>query len=100
MSRKIRTTAVVTATLFFAVLATQAFLYIHLLYEEHHPEHDSHECPICQQLLALPHSITVEEQTTIGQAPLCEWSLIFHVEATPAISTFHTLGPRAPPYVC
>jgi hypothetical protein len=100
MSRKLRATAVVSATLFFAMFATQAFLYIHLLCEEHHPEHDSHECPICQQLLALPHSITVEEQTTISQAPFCGRSLTFHIEVTPAISTFHTLGPRAPPFAC
>jgi hypothetical protein len=97
MSRKVRTTAVVAATLFFAMFATELPLCIHLLCEEHHPEHDSHECPICQQLLTLPHSITVEEQTTINRAPLCEWSLVFHIKVTPAISTFHILGPRAPP---
>jgi hypothetical protein len=97
MSKITRTILILTTTLLFSLLVTQVLLFIHLLCEEHHAGHDSHECPICQQLLSLPRSITVEEQTTISQAPHCEQSLIFHIEVASAISIPGTLGPRAPP---
>ncbi|MGB7580998.1 MAG: hypothetical protein WBL85_00935 [Sedimentisphaerales bacterium] len=99
MSKTTRTILILTTTLLFSLLATQALLFIHLLCEEHHAGHDEHECPICQQLLSLPHSITVEEQTVISQYPVCEQSLIFHIEVAPAISMPGLLGPRAPPVV-
>ena len=99
MSKTARTILILTATLLFSLLATQALLFIHLLCEEHHAGHDEHECPICQQLLALPHSITVEEQTEISQHPVCEQSLIFHIEVAPAISIPGPLGSRAPPVI-
>lgn len=99
MSKRTRKILILAATLLFFLLATQALLFIHLLCEEHHAGHDSHKCPVCQQLLTLPRSITVEEQITISQAPLCKRNLIFRVEVIPAISTFHILGPRAPPVV-
>jgi hypothetical protein len=99
MSGRIRKIALITATVLFATFATQAMLFAHLLCEEHHSEHNSHECPVCQQLLSLPHSTTVEEQTAISQYPVCEQSLIFHIEVTPAISIPGFLGPRAPPVV-
>jgi len=99
MSKTTRTILILTAALLFSLLATQALLFIHLLCEEHHAGHDSHECPVCQQLLSLPHSTTVEEQTAISQYPVCEQSLIFHIEVAPAISILGFLGPRAPPVV-
>ncbi len=99
MSKTTRTILILTTTLLFSLLATQALLFIHLLCEEHHAGHDEHECPICQQLLALPHSITVEEQTVISQYSVCEQGLIFHIEVMRAISVPGILGPRAPPVV-
>ncbi len=99
MSKTTRTILILTTTLLFSLLATQALLFIHLLCEEHHAGHDEHECPVCQQLLSLPHSITVEEQTAISQYPVCKQSLIFHIEVAPAISIPGILGPRAPPIV-
>ena len=99
MNKTARTILILTATLLFSLLATQALLFIHLLCEEHHAGHDEHECPICQQLLALPHSITVEEQTVISQYPVYEQSLIFHIEVASAISITGILGSRAPPVV-
>ena len=99
MSKTTRTILILTATLLFSLLATQALLFIHLLCEEHHAGHDSHECPICQQLLSLPHSITVEEQTAIIQYPVCEQSLIFHIEVAFAISIPGLSDSRAPPVV-
>jgi hypothetical protein len=100
MSERIRKIAVITAMVLFATFATQAMLLAHLLCEEHHSEHNSHECPVCQQLFSLPHSTTVEEQTAISQYPVCEQSLIFHIEVAPTISILGLLGPRAPPFVC
>jgi hypothetical protein len=97
MSKTARTILILTATLLFSLLATQALLFIHLSCEEHHAGHDSHECLVCQQLLSLPHSTTVEEQTAISQHPVCEQNLIFHIEVAPAISIPGLLGPRAPP---
>jgi hypothetical protein len=99
ISKTTRTILILTTTLLFSLLATQALLFIHLLCEEHHAGHDSHECPVCQQLLSLSHSTTVEEQTAISQYPVCEQSLIFHIEVAPAISIPGILGPRAPPVV-
>jgi hypothetical protein len=99
MSKTARTILILTTTLLFSLLATQALLFIHLLCEEHHAGHDSHECLVCQQLLSLPHSTTVEKQTAISQYPVCEQRLIFHVEVAPAISIPGLLGPRAPPVV-
>jgi len=99
MSKIARTILILTATLLFSLLATQALLFIHLSCEEHHAGHDSHECPICQQLLSLPHNTTVEEQTAISQHPVCEQSLVFHIEVAPAVSMPGLLGPRAPPVV-
>ena len=99
MSERIRKIALIMATVLFATFATQVMLFAHLLCEEHHSEHNSHECPVCQQLLSLPHSTTVEEQTAIIQYPVCEQSLIFHIEVAPAISIPGLLGPRAPPVV-
>jgi hypothetical protein len=100
MSKTTRKILILTATLLFSLLATQALLFIHLLCEEHHVSHDSHECFVCQQLLASSRSVTVEEQTTISQYPFCEQSLIFHIEVASAISIPGLLGPRAPPVVC
>jgi hypothetical protein len=99
MRKTARTILILTATLLFSLLATQAMLFIHLLCEEHHAGHDSHECTICQHLLSLPHSTTVEEQTAVSQHPVCEQNLIFHIEVAPAISIPGLLGPRAPPVV-
>ena len=99
MSKTTRTILILMATLLFSLLATQALLFIHLLCEEHHAGHDSHECPVCQQLLTLPHSTTVEKQTAISQYPVCEQRLIFNIEVAPAISMPGLLGPRAPPVV-
>jgi hypothetical protein len=99
MSKTTRTILILTATLLFSLLATQTLLFIHLLCEEHHAGHDSHECLVCQQLLSLPHSTTVEKQTAISQHPVCEQSLIFHIEVASAISIPGLLGPRAPPVV-
>jgi hypothetical protein len=100
MSKTTRTILILTTTLFFLLLATQALLFIHLLCEEHHAGHNSHECFVCQQLLASSRSVTVEEQTTISQYPVCEQSLIFHIEVAPAISTPGLSDSRAPPVVC
>ena len=100
MSKTARKILILTATLLFSLLATQALLFIHLLCEEHHAGHDSHECLVCQQLLSLPHSTTVEKQTAISQYPVCKQSFIFHIEVAPAISIPGLLGPRAPPVVC
>ena len=99
MSGRIREIAVITAMVLFTTFATQAMLFAHILAEKHNYHHDSHECPVCQQLLSLPHSTTVEEQTAISQHPVCEQSLIFHIEVTPAISMPGLLGPRAPPVI-
>ena len=99
MSKTTRTILILTVMLLFSLLATQALLFIHLLCEEHRAGHDSHECLVCQQLLALSRSVTVEEQTTISQYPFCEQSLIFHIEVVSAISIPGLLGPRAPPVV-
>jgi len=99
MSKTTRKILILTATLLFSLLATQALLFIHLLCEKHDAGHDSHECPVCQQLLSLPHSTTVEKQTAIIQYPVCEQSLTFHIEVAPAISIPGLLGPRAPPVV-
>ena len=99
MGRKTRKLVVLTAIALFATFATQALMFIHLLCEEHHPEHDSHECPVCQQLLSLPHSITVEEPTLINQYPVCEQRLVFHIEVAYAISITGLPDSRAPPSV-
>jgi len=95
-----RKVILLTVMFFFAMFATQATLCVHNICEENDCGHDPKSCPICQQLLALTCSIMVEEQTTTSFALLCERSLIFHIEFIPAISTFHILGPRAPPFVC
>ncbi len=95
-----RKITLLTAMFFFAMFAMQATLCVHDICEEKSCGHDPKSCPICQQLLALTCSIMVDEQTTVNQAPSCERSLIFHIKVIPAISTFHTLGPRAPPFVC
>ena len=97
MSKTTRTILILTTTLLFSLLATQALLFIHLLCEEHHAGHDSHECPVCQQLLSLPHSTTIEEQIVISQYPVCEQDLIFHIEVAPAISIPGLSDSRAPP---
>jgi hypothetical protein len=99
MSRRIRKIAVITAMVLFATFATQAILFAHLLLEGHQHEHDSQNCPVCRQLLSLPHGTTVEKQTAISQYSVCEQSLIFHIEVAPAISIPGLLGPRAPPAV-
>ena len=99
MSRRIRKIAVITAMVLFATFATQAILFAHLLLEGHQHEHDSQNCPVCQQLLSLPQSTTVEEQTAISQHPFCEQSLVFHIEVASAISITGILGSRAPPVV-
>lgn len=99
MSGRIRKIAVITAMVLFATFATQAVLFAHLSGEKHNSEHNSHECPVCQQLLSLPHSTTVEEQTVISQYSVCEQSLIFHIEVAHAISIPGLLDPRAPPIV-
>ena len=100
MSGRIRRIAIITAMVFFATFATQAVLFAHLSGEKHHSEHNSHECPVCQQLFSLLHSTTVEKQTVISQYPVCEQSLTFHIEVASAISIPGLLGPRAPPVVC
>jgi hypothetical protein len=88
-----------TALFFFAMFATQATLFAHLLCAEHSNNHDSQKCQFCQQLLVVTKNQIAEKQTTISQALLCEGSLIIYVEIIPATSTFHILGPRAPPVV-
>jgi hypothetical protein len=99
MNGRIRKIAIITAMLFFATFATQAILFAHLLFEEHSNNHDSHKCAICQQLLVVTKNQIVEKQTTISQALLCEQSLVFRTETIHSPSTFHILGPRAPPAV-
>ena len=99
MSKTTRTILILTTTLLFSLLATQALLFIHLLCEEHHAGHDEHECPICQQLLSLPHSITVEEQTVISQYSVCEQRFDISYRSRVAISIPGILDPRAPPVV-
>jgi hypothetical protein len=79
--------------------ATQATLLAHLLFEGHTNNHDSHKCAICQQLLVVTKNQIVEKQATIGQALLCEQSLVFRIEIIYSVSTIHILGPRAPPAV-
>jgi hypothetical protein len=93
---KTRKIAVIIALTLFLTFATQAILFAHLLYEGH--QHDSQKCSICQQLLTLSRSITIEKQTAIKQVQLYGQNLICQIEAAPAISTLHTSAPRAPPF--
>jgi hypothetical protein len=99
MNERMRKVIILAAMLVFSLLATQAILCLHLLCEEHQHQHDSQKCPICQQLLTFPRSITVEGQTVISQAPHPWQGLIFHIEVISAISTFRISNPRAPPFV-
>jgi hypothetical protein len=94
-----RKSVILTTVFFFTMLGTQAILGIHLLCEEHRGEHDSKQCPLCQQLLSLTRSITTEEQITISQAPPLEQGLICDIKVKPAIFTLRISSPRAPPVV-
>jgi hypothetical protein len=99
MSVRKRQITIILATVLFATFATQAILFAHLLLEghQHHQEHDSHHCSLCQQLLSLSHSTMIEKQTVISQHLICEQSSIFHIEVAPAISSVRISNPRAPP---
>ncbi len=91
---------ILTAAVFSAVLlTTQAALFVHLVCEEGHGEHDSHNCPICQQLFVTAKNIIVEEHTEFLQAPYFVRDRVFQIDVIPAVFSFHVSGPRAPP-VC
>jgi len=99
MSKRTRKIVVMMAMVLFATFSLQVILFSHLLSERYHHEHNSKECPVCRQLLTLPRSITVEEQTVISQYSICEQSVIFNFEVVHAISISGLSDSRAPPVV-
>ncbi len=91
---------ILTAAAFSIVLlTTQAALFVHLVCEEGHGKHDSHSCPVCQQLFSLANNPAVEENIEIHNAPYCEAGPIFQTSIIPATLTLHVSSPRAPPVV-
>jgi hypothetical protein len=87
-----------TAAVFSIVLlTTQAALLMHLVCEEEHSDHDSHSCPICQQLFVTAKNLAAEEYTAFFHTQNFERGMVLQNNAIPIIFAFHVSGPRAPP---
>jgi hypothetical protein len=92
--RKVILTIALTS---IVLLATQAALFVHLVFEKEHGEHDPHNCPVCKQLSSLVKKPAFEEDIEIYKIPHFETGFVFQSSVIPPVFTFQTVRQRAPP---
>jgi hypothetical protein len=57
--RSMRAVIILSACLALAAMTSGLLLAIHLSDHEHHTDHDSHDCLVCQQLLVVSKEVTL-----------------------------------------
>jgi hypothetical protein len=94
---KTRKAVLTIMTISFLALVTELTLELHLLSHEHTDNHNSSQCPICQQLLTTQNKFAIEIQAFNQDIKLIEEYIESSLQ-TPVISFRHEpFGPRPPP---
>ena len=83
----------------FLAMVTGVLLQLHLLGHDHHTEHHSDECSVCQNLLTTPEKFTQELETRLPG--LNSFESYAEIPLHIYITTFYhnPFSPRAPPLV-
>ncbi len=67
----IRTAVLISACVALVAMTSGLFLAIHILSAEHSATHDSHDCAVCQQLLASSKKVLPSPDVElVRQAPI------------------------------
>ena len=87
----------IIATVGFAAMVTGMSLQLHLWSYDHHDEHDSDECSVCQHFLAATGKFMQEPRSGLPGLSLLESNAEFHLHVRVNIFQHSSFSPRAPP---
>jgi hypothetical protein len=94
---RVRAAVLVAVCVALTAMTSGLLLAIHLADAEHHEDHDSHHCRLCQQLL-----LVAKEFLAISAAPIVSATQVLRVERPAPVRIHHgrpleVPQPRGPP---
>ena len=92
-----RKTVLVLMAVSFAAMVTGITIQLHLLSQNHLPDHDSDKCPICKQLLIIAGKFIVEPETDVHYSNPLGSDIVFHSQFFVLPLQFEPFTPRPPP---